>query len=73
MNTHLVSEEVITDEDIELAREEREALLEQAKGRTLKTYIKPHVVLTEEPYKEEYLQSITQVTNQIKAKQADKS
>ncbi|WP_338838112.1 isochorismate synthase [Kurthia gibsonii] len=72
MNTHLVSEEVITDEDIELAREEREALLEQAKGRTLKTYIKPHVVLTEEPYKEEYLQSITQVTNQIKAKQADK-
>lgn len=72
VNTHIVSDEEITLSTIEEARAERDVLLEKAKGRTLKPYVKPTVTSTEEPYKEAYLQSITQVTNKIKEKQADK-
>lgn len=72
INTHVVSHTAISAQQIALLQEERDELLHKAQIRGSKAYAKSQVVSTEEPYKEQYLESITKVTNEIKAGQADK-
>ncbi|WP_397539732.1 isochorismate synthase MenF [Rummeliibacillus pycnus] len=50
----------------------RDELMHTAQVKALKTYAKPQVKSSFEPYKEEYLESIKQVTSLIRQKEADK-
>lgn len=50
----------------------RDELMHTAQVKALKTYSKPQVKSSFEPYKEEYLESIKQVTSLIRQKKADK-
>ena len=50
----------------------RDELMHTAQVKALKTYSKPIVKSSFEPYKEEYLESIKQVTTLIRQKEADK-
>jgi menaquinone-specific isochorismate synthase len=59
-------------ETFEALRKERDALIHAAQVKELKTYAKPTMNSYEEPHKEEYLQSIDQVTDLIKANEAQK-
>ncbi|GEK35577.1 isochorismate synthase [Kurthia sibirica] len=72
VNSHIVSREAITVEDIKRCNAERDELLHKAQVRGSKSYAKLHVTSMMEPYKEEYLQSITQVTDKIKEGVAEK-
>lgn len=72
INTHALSNKEITALEIQALLEERDELLHKVQVRGSKTYSKSKVVSMEEPYKEEYLQSISNVTDEIKAGKADK-
>ncbi|MGM9965960.1 isochorismate synthase [Rummeliibacillus sp. TYF005] len=50
----------------------RDELMHTAQVKALKTYAKPKVKSSFEPFKEEYLESIHQVTSLIRQKEADK-
>lgn len=72
INTHAISTNKITEDHIAQLLEERDELLHKVQICGSKAYAKSTVISTEEPYKEEYLQSITKVTDEIKAGHADK-
>ncbi len=50
----------------------RDELMHTAQVKALKTYAKPQIISSFEPYKEEYLESIKQVTSLIRQKKAEK-
>lgn len=50
----------------------RDELIDRAQVKALKTYAKPKVKSSFEPYKKEYLESIHQVTSLIRRKEAEK-
>ncbi|MER2029540.1 MAG: isochorismate synthase [Solibacillus sp.] len=67
----------ITDEEnstktFEALRKERDELIHAAQVKEVKTYPKPTMTSYMEPYKQEYLNSITKVTGLIKANEAQK-
>lgn len=72
INTNVISEKEITEEQIAQLIEERDELVHKAQINGSKTYSKKSVISMEEPYKEQYLQSISNVTEEIKAGHADK-
>lgn len=72
ISTFYVSEEPITEEKKQSLRNERDELLHSAQVNGLASHIKPQITQTIERHKEEYLQSIENVTALIKQQQADK-
>lgn len=72
-----VSINLITDDKnsavrFEELRKERDHLIHAAQVKEVKTYSKPDMISYEEPHKEAYLQSISNVTSLIKANEAKK-
>ena len=72
VNTHIVSKQNISEEQISKLLAERDEIIHQAQVKGSKTYAKPVVNKMTEPFKEEYLKSISNVTDAIKDGQADK-
>lgn len=72
ISVNLVTENALAEEQFEALLKERDYLIHAAQVKELKTYSKPEMIDYFEPYKEQYLASINQVTSLIKAKEADK-
>lgn len=72
ISIHLITDKEDSLGDFEQLRKERDQLIHAAQVRELKTYTKPIMTNYHEPYKEEYLKTITAVTNLIKANEAEK-
>ncbi|KGR78409.1 isochorismate synthase [Ureibacillus sinduriensis] len=72
ISIHLITDKEDSLGDFELLRKERDQLIHAAQVRELKTYTKPTMTNYREPYKKEYMETITTVTNLIKAKEAEK-
>lgn len=72
VSIHYITEEENSAPVFEQLRLERDRLIHAAQVKEVKTYEKPVMENYEEPYKEEYLQSIHKVTDCIKAGDAEK-
>lgn len=72
VSIHLITDDESSAATFDYLRKERDQLIHAAQVKELKTYVKPKMVNYYEPNKEKYLQSIEQVTNLIKQKQAEK-
>src|SRR5690606_7040565 len=72
VSIHLITDDESSAATFDYLRKERDQLIHAAQVKELKTYVKPKMVNYDEPNKEKYLQSIEQVTNLIKQKQAEK-
>ncbi|MBK3496115.1 isochorismate synthase [Viridibacillus sp. YIM B01967] len=72
VSIHLITDEENTVDALEALRKERDELIHTAQVKALKTYAKPQIKSSYEPYKEEYLASISKVTSLIRQKEADK-
>ncbi len=72
VSIHYITEEENSAHIFEQLRHERDHLIHAAQVKEVKTYKKPVMTNHREPYKEEYLQSIQQVTDCIKAGDAQK-
>ncbi len=72
VSIHYITEKENSASAFERLRLERDHLIHAAQVKEVKTYKKPVVTSYQEPYKEEYLQSIQQVTDCIKAGEAQK-
>ncbi|QCR33334.1 isochorismate synthase MenF [Lysinibacillus sp. SGAir0095] len=72
ISIHLITDKENSLEDFEQLRKERDQLIHAAQVKELKTYSKPLMTNYREPYKEEYLQTISTVTSLIQAKRAEK-
>ncbi|MEG0471563.1 MAG: isochorismate synthase [Solibacillus sp.] len=69
---HLISDNENSAVIFDNLRLERDAFIQSAQVSEVKTYVKPLMISYEEPHKEAYLQSIDQVTDLIKANEAQK-
>lgn len=69
---HLLSKSQSAEMEMETLRKERDHLIHAAQVKEVRTYDKPVVRDYSEPFKEEYLKSIEDVTSQIKAGLAEK-
>lgn len=69
---NLITNEANSAQTFETLRKERDELIHAAQVKEVKTYTKPTMINYAEPFKEEYLQSIDQVTNLIKVNEAQK-
>ena len=72
ISVNLVSKNAQAEDQFEILLKERDHLIHAAQVKEVKTYSKPAMINYFEPYKEQYLASINQVTSLIKAKEADK-
>ncbi|MFF5994157.1 isochorismate synthase [Lysinibacillus sp. KU-BSD001] len=72
VSIHYITDEENSSQAFEQLRKERDHLIHAAQVKELKTYVKPMMTSYQEPYKEEYLHSIEQVTAHIKAEEAQK-
>ncbi len=72
VSIHYITEEENSVEAFERLRKQRDHLIHAAQVKEVKTYNKPVMTAYEELYKEAYLQSIQQVTDCIKAGDAEK-
>ncbi|WP_431027623.1 isochorismate synthase [Lysinibacillus sp. LZ02] len=72
VSIHYITDEENSSKAFEQLRKERDHLIHAAQVKELKTYAKPTMTSYQEPYKEEYLRSIEQVTAHIKAGEAQK-
>lgn len=72
ISVNLVTKNAHAEEQFEVLRKERDHLIHAAQVKEVKTYSKPEMINYFEPYKEQYLASINQVTSLIKEKEADK-
>lgn len=72
VSIHLITDEENTTEALNALRKERDELIHTAQVKALKIYAKPQIKSSYEPYKEEYLESISKVTSLIRQKEADK-
>lgn len=72
VSIHLVTKKTESFNEFDALRKERDRLIHAAQVSELKKYEKPLVVKRTEIKKDEYLQSIQDVTDVIKAKQAEK-
>lgn len=72
ISVNLVTKEKQAEEQFEALLKERDHLIHAAQVKEIKSYVKPEIVNYFEPYKEQYLASINQVTSLIKAKEAEK-
>lgn len=69
---HLITDHENSASIFEKLRNERDELIHAAQVREVKTFVKPAMIGYGEPHKQAYLQSIDQVTNLIKANEAQK-
>lgn len=72
VSIHLITEDAENAKRFDLLRKERDQLIHAAQVKELKTYEKPIMTNYEELYKEQYLDSIQNVTNLIKERKAEK-
>jgi menaquinone-specific isochorismate synthase len=72
VSIHYITEEENSAQVFEQLRQERDDLIHAAQVKEVKTYKRPVMTDYKEPYKKEYLQSIQQVTDCIKAGDAQK-
>ncbi|MFC7686736.1 isochorismate synthase MenF [Ureibacillus sp. GCM10028918] len=72
ISIHLITDKENSLEEFEQLRKERDQLIHAAQVKELKIYNKPIMTSYREPYKEEYLHTISTVTSLIKAKRAEK-
>ncbi|MDN4493759.1 isochorismate synthase [Ureibacillus aquaedulcis] len=72
ISIHLITNKENSLGDFEELRKERDHLIHAAQVKELKTYSKPLMMNYHEPFKQEYLQTISNVTNLIKANEAEK-
>ena len=72
ISTYLVSEKENNEQRLAELRKERDSLIHAAQVKEVKTYEKPTLIGFSEPYKEDYLKSIEQVTSLIKRNEAKK-
>lgn len=72
VSIHYITDEANSTHTFDRMRKERDHLIHAAQVKEVKTYSKPKMTSYEEPYKQEYLQSIEQVTALIKANEAEK-
>ncbi|KGR87741.1 isochorismate synthase [Lysinibacillus odysseyi] len=72
VSIHYITEKENSAQIFDQLRQERDHLIHAAQVKEVKTYEKPVMTSYQEPYKEEYLQSIQQVTDCIKAGEAQK-
>jgi len=72
ISIHLITDKENNLEEFEQLRQERDQLIHAAQVRELKTYSKPLMASYHELFKEDYLQTISNVTSLIKANEAGK-
>lgn len=72
ISIHLITDQHNSLKEFEQLRKERDQLIHAAQVKELKTYSKPLMTNYREPFKDEYLQTISTVTNLIKANEAKK-
>jgi len=72
ISIHLITDKENSLEDFEQLRKERDQLIHAAQVKELKTYSKPQMTNYHELYKEDYLETISNVTSLIKADEAKK-
>lgn len=72
VSIHLITDEMDCTQTFEALRKERDKIIHAAQVKEVKTYTKPKMTSHFEPYKDEYLASISNVTSLIRDKQAEK-
>ena len=72
ISIHLITEKDNNLEEFEQLRQERDQLIHAAQVKELKTYSKPLMTNYHELFKDDYLQTISNVTSLIKANEAEK-